>query len=240
MPTAQPGSARPSTVIARTPQGEAMAISTTRSRIDRVEHHSTASSVIVPALTDAHGHVGLGLSLVLVDLRSCRSPTDCAERVRAILSKIPPGTWVRGRGWDQNLSPTSSFRRGRRLTPSPRTRPSSCAGWTDTLAGPTPRRCVAPTSRVTRRTHPGDAFSATPAASQRASSSTTPRSWSSVPSALLRPRGRARHPPGPGPPRLAGLTSVHEMGIALRDCGHLPASRELRPAEDSRVRPLVR
>ena len=88
-----------------------MAISTKGSRIDRVEHpDSTASSVVVPALTDAHGHVvGLGLSLVRVDLRGCRSPADCAERVRAILSKIPPGAWVRGRGWDQNLYPDQQF-----------------------------------------------------------------------------------------------------------------------------------
>jgi len=65
---------------------------------------------IVPALTDAHGHVvGLGLSLVRVELRSCRSPEDCAGRVRDMLAKVPSGSWIQGRGWDQNLYPDQQF-----------------------------------------------------------------------------------------------------------------------------------
>jgi predicted amidohydrolase YtcJ len=70
----------------------------------------TRGASVVPALTDGHGHlVGLGLSLVKVNLRGCGSPEDCAERVRAALPKIPPGAWVQGRGWDQNLYPDKQF-----------------------------------------------------------------------------------------------------------------------------------
>src|SRR5262245_17646222 len=65
---------RPSPVVVRTPQGDSVAISVAGSRIDRVEPtKSSTTATVVPALTDAHGHVvGLGLALVRVDLRSCR------------------------------------------------------------------------------------------------------------------------------------------------------------------------
>src|SRR4030095_17001650 len=84
MPTGHADSSRPTPVLARMPQGDTVAISVTGSRIDRVEHPTKdTTSTVVPALTDAHGHVvGLGLSKVRVDLRSCRSPDDCANRVR--------------------------------------------------------------------------------------------------------------------------------------------------------------
>jgi predicted amidohydrolase YtcJ len=105
MPTGQADATRPAPVIARTPQGDTVAISITGSRIERVDSSSASTTAtVVPALTDAHGHVvGLGLALVKIDLRSCRSPQDCAARVQAALPRLPPGAWVQGRGWDQNL-----------------------------------------------------------------------------------------------------------------------------------------
>src|SRR5262249_60837741 len=67
-------------------------------------------AIVVPGLTDAHGHVvSLGLSLVRVDLRDCQSPADCAGRLNAMLPRVPPGAWVQGRGWDQNLFPEEQF-----------------------------------------------------------------------------------------------------------------------------------
>jgi predicted amidohydrolase YtcJ len=57
----------------------------------------------VPGLVDAHGHVLL-LARARAEVRctGARDPEACAalaaERARA----LPPGTWVRGRGWDQN------------------------------------------------------------------------------------------------------------------------------------------
>ncbi len=111
MPTGHADSSRPTPVLARMPQGDTVAISVTGSRIYRVEHPTKdTTSTVVPALTDAHGHVvGLGLSLVRIDLRSCRSPDDCANRVRDMQAKVSPGSWIQGRGWDQNLYPDQQF-----------------------------------------------------------------------------------------------------------------------------------
>jgi predicted amidohydrolase YtcJ len=65
---------------------------------------------VLPALTDAHAHLyGLGLALDQVDLRACRSPEDCAGRVRAALAGRPAGEWILGRGWDQNRFPGGAF-----------------------------------------------------------------------------------------------------------------------------------
>jgi len=101
----------PAPLVARTAHGALVAISIAGSRVDRVDYPDKAEiSIVVPAFTDAHGHVvGLGLSLVRVDLRSCRSPDDCASRVREMLTKVPPGAWIQGRGWDQNLYPDQQF-----------------------------------------------------------------------------------------------------------------------------------
>jgi predicted amidohydrolase YtcJ len=110
MPTVQPGATAP-IVNATTPDGRTVSISIKGSRIDRVQPAQGApASVVVPALTDAHGHVvGLGLSMIRVDLRGCRSPEECANRVRDMLSKVPSGSWIQGRGWDQNLYPDQQF-----------------------------------------------------------------------------------------------------------------------------------
>jgi len=65
---------------------------------------------IVPALTDAHGHlVGLGFALANVDLRGCNSPKDCADRIRTVLTSAAPGAWIQGRGWDQTRFPDKQF-----------------------------------------------------------------------------------------------------------------------------------
>ncbi len=64
----------------------------------------------VPGLQDAHGHVeGLGEALESVDLRGVTSYEELIARVAARASTLPPGEWVRGRGWDQNLWPTREF-----------------------------------------------------------------------------------------------------------------------------------
>src|SRR5262249_33623943 len=100
MPTGQgEKDTRPPPVVARTLQGDPVATSIAGSRIDRVEHTKTSTPfTVVPALPDAHGHVvGLGIDLVRVDLRGCRSPEDCASRTREMLAKVPAGSWIRGR-----------------------------------------------------------------------------------------------------------------------------------------------
>ncbi len=58
---------------------------------------------VLPGLVDAHAHLlGLGQSLQRVDLRGTASAEECVQRVRAFAPSLPGGTWIRGRGWDQN------------------------------------------------------------------------------------------------------------------------------------------
>ncbi|MFG0258717.1 MAG: amidohydrolase family protein, partial [Phycisphaerales bacterium JB041] len=57
---------------------------------------------VVPGLIDAHGHmIGLGaIGLGLLDLRASASFEDVVNLVRDRASRVPAGTWIVGRGWD--------------------------------------------------------------------------------------------------------------------------------------------
>lgn len=58
---------------------------------------------VLPGLVDAHGHLeGLGRWLRQIDLIGTTSASDVRERVIEYQKKASPGTWVEGRGWDQN------------------------------------------------------------------------------------------------------------------------------------------
>src|SRR5688500_13406330 len=58
---------------------------------------------VLPGLVDAHGHLlGLGQALRTVDLTGTRSYDEVVARVVARAREVPAGTWVVGRGWDQN------------------------------------------------------------------------------------------------------------------------------------------
>ncbi|MBM3989929.1 MAG: amidohydrolase [Planctomycetes bacterium] len=60
--------------------------------------------VALPGLQDAHGHFeALGAALEAVDLRGCSSYAELVARVRARAADLPAGSWLEGRGWDQNL-----------------------------------------------------------------------------------------------------------------------------------------
>lgn len=61
-------------------------------------------AVAVPGLADGHGHLeGYGDFLESVDLRGVTSFGELIRRVAAQAERQPPGTWIQGRGWDQNL-----------------------------------------------------------------------------------------------------------------------------------------
>ena len=67
-------------------------------------------ATVVPGLIDAHGHLlNLGLSLVRADLRGARSKAEVVERLKKFEAQLPPGEWLLGRGWDQNLWPEKTF-----------------------------------------------------------------------------------------------------------------------------------
>jgi len=58
---------------------------------------------VIPGMVDAHGHLlGLGLGLRNVDLVGTRSYDEVIARVVARARQLPKGSWVVGRGWDQN------------------------------------------------------------------------------------------------------------------------------------------
>ncbi|MFN0006927.1 MAG: amidohydrolase [Planctomycetota bacterium] len=64
----------------------------------------------VPGLQDAHGHViSYGASLEELDLRSCKTFEDLVKRVAARAATAKAGSWIVGRGWDQNLWPDKAF-----------------------------------------------------------------------------------------------------------------------------------
>lgn len=58
---------------------------------------------VVPGLIDAHSHfLGLGVALTEVDLVGTSSYAEVVAKVREAAAKAPAGSWIRGRGWDQN------------------------------------------------------------------------------------------------------------------------------------------
>ena len=58
---------------------------------------------IIPGMTDAHAHLlGLGTALRNVDLVGTKSYDEVIARVAARARELPAGSWVLGRGWDQN------------------------------------------------------------------------------------------------------------------------------------------
>jgi predicted amidohydrolase YtcJ len=69
-----------------------------------------AGRAVTPGLIDAHSHLaGLGQALQQVDLVGTASFEEVVGRVREAASHVPPGTWVGGRGWDQNDWPEKRF-----------------------------------------------------------------------------------------------------------------------------------
>ena len=69
-----------------------------------------SEGVVVPGLHDAHGHVlGLGESLVIVDLRDTPSEAAVIDRIAARVRTTGAGQWVIGRGWDQNDWPDARW-----------------------------------------------------------------------------------------------------------------------------------
>src|SRR3954449_12726182 len=69
-----------------------------------------AGRAVTPGLIDAHSHFGgLGEALEEVDLVGVTTYEEVIERVREAAARLPPGAWVRGRGWDQNRWPEKRF-----------------------------------------------------------------------------------------------------------------------------------
>jgi predicted amidohydrolase YtcJ len=66
--------------------------------------------MVTPGLIDAHSHLaGLGEALEQVDLSGAATFEELVRRVREAAARVPAGSWVQGRGWDQNLWPGKQF-----------------------------------------------------------------------------------------------------------------------------------
>lgn len=66
----------------------------------RIDLHGATA---VPGLQDAHGNLeAFARSLEEVDLSHASSYEDVIARVKARAAELKPGTWILGRGWDQN------------------------------------------------------------------------------------------------------------------------------------------
>lgn len=74
------------------------------------ERFDLGGGFAVPGLQDAHGHFeGLGATLEWIDLKGCSSFAEVIERTAERAKESPKGSWIRGRGWDQNLWSPAEF-----------------------------------------------------------------------------------------------------------------------------------
>jgi predicted amidohydrolase YtcJ len=112
-----------------------------RSLARGVRRVDLSGAFVFPGWADAHGHlVGLGKSLEIANLRGARSAAEAALRIGQLAAKLPAGTWVEGRGWDQNLWPGKSFPDARDLDSAVADRPVAArrvdghALWVNSLA----------------------------------------------------------------------------------------------------------
>ena len=109
------------TVSAEQPEAEALAIRGDRilmvgSDDDVLGTYPDARRVdaqgrtVVPGLIDAHAHLmGLGESLIQVDLVGTASKQEIRDRLEDFAQDLPAGAWLTGRGWDQNDWPEQDF-----------------------------------------------------------------------------------------------------------------------------------
>lgn len=68
------------------------------------------NKVMLPGLIDSHGHVmGLGATLLQVDLRESTSASDAAKMVQTYANKHQTLPWITGRGWNQVLWPGKEY-----------------------------------------------------------------------------------------------------------------------------------
>jgi len=124
-------------------------------------HLDTGKGCAVPGLADAHGHVVLH-ARALEEVR-CGGAADeraCAARAAERAGTLPPGRWVRGRGWDENRWQGHALPSERTLTeavpdhPVVLERVDGHAGWVNAralaLAGIGPETPDPPGGRIVR------------------------------------------------------------------------------------------
>jgi predicted amidohydrolase YtcJ len=80
---------------------------------------------VFPGFADAHLHMlGVGKATESANLRDAKSAADAAAAMAAAAAKLPAGTWVEGRGWDQTRWPGREFPDARALDAAVPDRPA--------------------------------------------------------------------------------------------------------------------
>lgn len=97
--------------------------------------------VMLPGLTDAHGHVmELGFQQLQANLRGTKSLDETLQRVENYAKKYPDLHWVQGRGWNQTHWDINRFPTAKELDQVVRDRPvwlsrvDGHAGWANSKA----------------------------------------------------------------------------------------------------------
>ncbi len=79
-------------------------------RGDETQVVDLQGNTVIPGMVDAHAHLaGLGAALRNVDLVGTESYDSVIARVVTRAGEVPAGTWILGRGWDQNDWPDTRF-----------------------------------------------------------------------------------------------------------------------------------
>ena len=133
---------------------------------------------VIPGLIDSHAHVmGLGISLLSLDLSDTRTLAEAQAKIAAYAAENPDRPWIIGRGWKPGASAVS--RPPRSSTPLSRIGLSGSNGSMAMPGGAIPRRWPPQRSRRKPPIRRAGGSSGRTAAEFRRESSSTPRwSWS--------------------------------------------------------------
>ena len=97
-PLAQAFAVRDGKIVFVGSQREASALKGASTRVI-----DAGGKTVIPGMVDAHAHfAGLAQKLRSVDLVGTRSYDEVIARVVERTKTVPKGTWIQGRGWDQN------------------------------------------------------------------------------------------------------------------------------------------
>lgn len=96
-PDAQAVAIRENRIIFVGTTDEAASYQTDRTRVIDLKGAS-----VVPGLVDSHVHIAeLGEKQAQVDLTGVKTEEEAVSRVADFASKVPPGEWIVGKGWDE-------------------------------------------------------------------------------------------------------------------------------------------
>ncbi len=68
------------------------------------EQFDFKGKMVIPGIFDSHNHLmQVGVKLTRIRLDECRSPQEMMELVRRRAAVTPPGEWIIGEGWNENI-----------------------------------------------------------------------------------------------------------------------------------------